>query len=403
MKEKLTAIWNWSWKLFKKYPAILVFFFLGVGFWLIQYKLQRQVGHIVPWGTTLFKLLSYFCLLIAPYLFLLKKKKYLFANLIIVFPILLLFELTCFFLIGMPDKPVIDFSIPELKMTDLEKDLGNCPRPFDTIHDIKEGVFEVEYHIDGNSRRITPGYDSLKTEYALFFGCSIAFGYGLEDDQTMAYYYQNEANCNSKNYAYNGYGTNQMLARFEHEDLSENVEEENGVAYYLFFWDHIKRAIGTMDRYNEWVANAPYYYFEGANLKRNKSFREGRYWVSRFYEFAYQTSIAQYFEIDFPSELRGDHYDLIAAMVESSKNEYEKQFGNDDFYLVFYPNWKDYEEVQLDKFKTYLDKREIEYIDLNTFMDYNEENSLDGDPHPNAKTNEVLAAELFNRYKTLKD
>ena len=403
MKERLFSIWNWSWGLFKKYPVILIFLFLGIAFWLIQYKIQRQVGHIVPWATTLFKLLAYFFLLVSPYLLLLKKKQYIFANVLIIGPILILFELICFVLISMPDKAVIDFSIPDNEESALQLDLGNAPEPLDTIYDKKEEVFEVNYHIDNYSRRITPDFDSARSEYALFFGCSIAFGYGLNDNETMAYYYQNQANCNSKNYGFNGYGTNHMLARLQHNNLSEEVEEKEGVAYYLFFWDHIKRAIGTMDRYNEWVALAPYYYFEGENLMRNKSFRAGRYWTSRFYEFAYQTSIAQYFEIDFPNELRGDHYELIAAIVEESKNEYESQFGNDEFYLVFYPNWKDYEEKQLDEFKTYLDKREIEYIDLNTFMEYKDENSLGGDPHPNAETNKVLAAELFNRYQKLKD
>lgn len=403
MKSKIVSIWNWAWSLFKKYPAILIFLFLGIGFWLIQYKIQRQVGHIVPSMTTFFKLLAYFCLIVSPYLLFLKKRLFILANLIIAAPILIAFEFVCFVLIGMPDKPVIDFSLPDLPEDHIQIDLGNAPQAFDTIHDVSEGIFDVDYHIDEYSRRITPGYDTANSEYALFFGCSIAFGYGLNDNQTMAYYYQEHANCNSKNYGFNGYGTNQMLARLQHHDLSEQVEEKNGVAYYLFFWDHIKRAIGTMDRYNEWVANAPYYYLDGQNIKRNKSFREGRYWTSRFYEFAYQSSIAQYFEIDFPSEIRGDHYDLIAAMIEQSKFEYEKQFGNDEFYLVFYPTWKDYEEKQLDKFKTYLDKREIEYIDLNTFMEYQTDNSLGEDPHPNAETNKVLAGELFKRYQQLKD
>lgn len=381
---------------------MVILFLIGVGCWLLQYKYQRWVLHMVPAETTFFKLIAYLCFFTIPYLFFLKIKKFWIANTVVVIPVLILIEFTCFLLLGSPDRLIKNFEQPDISAEDLKIVLGDAPFPDDTIHDVKEGVFDVQYMTDEYSRRITPGYDSSRTSYALFFGCSIAFGYGVNQDETMAYYYQNYANCNSKNYGYNGYGSNQILARFQHEDLSQQVEEKEGVAYYLFFWDHIRRSIGTMNRYNEWLANAPYYYLEDGELKRDGTFRSGRGFISGFYEYAYRLNTIRYFGVDFPVKLNENHYNLVSEIILETKKEYAKQFGNDEFYLVFYPSWKDYEEEELTAFKSYLDAKGVEYFDLNTFMEYQTENSLGEDPHPNAETNKVLAEELYRRYTELK-
>jgi hypothetical protein len=86
-------------------------------------------------------------------------------------------------------------------------------------------------------------------------------------------------------------------------------------------------------------------------------------------------------------------------MVAESKREYQKQFGNDKFYLVIYPTYKEYEDSEMNQFKSYLDKKAIDYIDLTEFMHFESENSLPDDPHPNAATNKVLAKELWRRVK----
>ena len=67
----------------------------------------------------------------------------------------------------------------------------------------------------------------------------------------------------------------------EYQNLSENIVEKNGVAFYIFFWDHIYRTIGAMDRYCDWVSNAPYYTFEDSKLIRKKTFKDGRYILSK--------------------------------------------------------------------------------------------------------------------------
>src|SRR5690606_27914837 len=140
------------------------------------------------------------------------------------------------------------------------------------------------YHIDSYNKRITPDFDSTKSEYALFFGCSIGFGYGLDDNQTLPYFVQKQSGANAYNFCVSGTGTNHMLAQLQARDLSKQVREKEGTAYYIFFWDHIRRSIGSMNRYAQWLHYTPYYQFEGKKLVRNKMFTNGRPCISYLYE-----------------------------------------------------------------------------------------------------------------------
>jgi hypothetical protein len=234
----------------------------------------------------------------------------------------------------------------------------------------------------------------------LFFGCSIGFGFGLEDDQTLAYQVQEQSkNTNSYNFCISATGTNHMLAQFQYRDLSKQVAEKDGCGYYIFFWDHIYRAIGTMHRYTEWLHLAPYYEMKDGKLVRNKSFKDGRAFISGMYERLYQTNIVKYFEADLPLKLNESHFDLVSEMVLETKKEYEKQFGNDKFYLVFYPNYVAYTPEEMRIFQSYLTKKKIKFIDLSKVITYQGKYTLGGDSHPNAETNKLIANYLLRQKK----
>jgi len=311
--------------------------------------------------------------------------------------------MVCFYLLGSPDRIQKDFSLPFLEANHIALDLGFPPAANSVTHDKKEieGViaFDVEYSIDEHCRRITPKYDSLSNEYALFFGCSITFGYGVNDTSTIPYSYQKAANSISYNYAANGWGMSNMLARFQREDLSLGVSEKDGVAIYIFFWDHIKRSIGSMDRFVEWVYPYPYFYLDDGKIVRDRTFKDGRYWTSKFYELVYNSSIVEYFKINFPNELRSDHFDLTSEMIAESKREYKSQFGNDNFYVVIIPSFDETDESEYDEFFDYLDEKGLEYIDLRDFIEYGPEYHLYGDPHPNAMYNEMISKEISRQIK----
>jgi hypothetical protein len=336
-----------------------------------------------------------------------QSKKIILANIFLLFDLILLVEIICFFLLGLPSCFKKDFSPPKVTEDHIAKHAGSVPYA-DSVYSallVKQNdtVYNVKYSIDHFHKRITPGHDSSKKNHSIFFGCSIAFGVGLNDDQTLAYRFQQESDqFNSYNYGLSGHGPNNMLARLKYQNLSKQVVEKNGVAFYIFFFDHIYRSIGTMSRYSEWVFNEPYYTMENDELVRKKGFKDGRPIISKIYELIYQTNIVKYFKLDFPLRLNKNHFDLVCEMIKESKKEYQKQFGNNNFYCVMYPSHVNWTPEDFKSFKDCLTKKGIDYIDLTQYIDYSYKYTLGGDPHPNANTNQLLAKELMARYLKLK-
>lgn len=371
---------------------------------LISVVLNNE--YIMPSAIRLIRYLAFFLLTLALFIFLMKKKKVLLGNLFLFILLVIIIELSCFFMLGMPNAVNKDFSLPYIPEDHVSWHIGGVPFSDSVYHEVlvkeNDTVYDVLNTIDNNNTRVTPGHKKDNDEYALFFGCSIAFGTGLNDNETLPFHFQEiSKKYNSYNYAYPGYGANQMLARLEYQDLSKIVTEKSGKAFYIFFWDHISRSIGQMSRYCDWVSHSPYYTFENGELIRKKKFKDGRYLISRTYELIYQTNIVKKFQMDFPVKLNKDHYDLVSEIILKSKETYKKQFGNDDFSVVFYPNITNYTEGQLKEFKTYLKAKEIKYIDLTGFIEYGHKYTLGGDPHPNSKTNQLVSKELLNRINKL--
>ena len=388
----------------KTNKVVLLLFLIGL---ILQYvyaiHYKNEAWAISPMYTY-FNLISLLLVTLSFFMFTAKRKRYLLSNLFLFALLCLLVESTCFVLLGSPDKYKKDFSLPYLPEEHVANNIGNVPYSDSTYHAVlvngNDTVYDVNYAIDGNWKRITPDADSTKNKYALFFGCSITFGEGLHGNETFPYYFQELAgNCNAYNYSYSGYGAHQMLARMQFQDLTEQVKEKDGIAFYIFFDDHIKRSIGSMNTYVNWGSQSPYYYMDGDKLVRDKMFKNGRYYTSKLYELIYQTSIVKYFNLDFPLNVKHKHIDLYVEMVLASKNEYKKQFGNDDFYVILYPTYTNISKEDYAYFKSTLDAKKIKYIDLQNFITYGPEYTIGGDPHPSASTNKLLVEELLKRLK----
>jgi hypothetical protein len=331
-----------------------------------------------------------------------KKKMIIITNFVVVFLLLLIVETTLFFVRGLPAAEKKDFPVMDFDEKHIVSKIGNVMYPDTILNGLKiengDTLYNVKYTIGSNFHRITPGNHDSLSKYALFFGCSIAFGEGLEDDQTFPYYVQQFSKTyHSYNRAQSGTATNYMLAQLKELDLRKDVKEKDGKAFYIFFWDHIYRSLGTMDRHVKWMHLSPNFERQDRKIIRNKLFKTGRPIRSWFYEHVYETNIVKYFELDFPLSINHDHIDFVADLILESKKAYKKQFGNDDFSVVFYPSYIQYTKQDKDYFCKALAKRNITLIDLTTSLNYGSANTIGIDPHPNAKTNAYLAKTLLKK------
>jgi hypothetical protein len=169
------------------------------------------------------------------------------------------------------------------------------------------------------------------------------------------------------------------------------------VAFYVFFSDHIYRTIGSMNRYTAWLVNAPYYYLDGDVLKRDRMFVDGRLWLSKFYQIASRSSIVQYFGIDFPLRIRNRHLRLVAEVILEAKREYTRQFGNDRFFVVLYPELNSADQGLADRLSIMLKDRGVEIIDISE-GGFSHEMSLGWDGHPSSETHQFMANRLLETF-----
>ena len=78
-----------------------------------------------------------------------------------------------------------------------------------------EVIYDVIYSIGEDGFRVTPQSIS-RSRYVNFFGCSFTFGEGLNDNQTLPFYFaQKSDSYSSKNFGFHGYGPHQAVAILE--------------------------------------------------------------------------------------------------------------------------------------------------------------------------------------------
>jgi hypothetical protein len=107
-------------------------------------------------------------------------------------------------------------------------------------------VYDVGYTFDEFGRRNLVQPDTPKTKTALFFGGSNTFGHGREDDQTIPQLFsQAHPDFATYNYAFQGYGPQQMLVKLQEGFAEDELIEAPGTAFYMYFNFHLNRVAAT--------------------------------------------------------------------------------------------------------------------------------------------------------------
>jgi len=377
--------------------AILMILVFGIGF----HQQTKQVAGI-------WMLLGYaglMLLLSTLYFSLVRRGRVVLSWVVLIPALLLLLEIACSVLLGLPEYSKSGFKAPNRRTEHLTRHIGSVPPPDTVVRRVKvEGadtLNDVKYTTDIWSKRVTPCHDSTRSRYVIFFGCSITFGLHVNDQETMPWFFQEGTReYNVYNFGFTGHGANHMLARLQHSSLKEQVAEDNGMAFYVFFSDHIYRTIGSMNRYTAWLANAPYYYLDGDVLRRDRMFVDGRLWMSKFYQMASRSCIVRYFNIDFPLRIRNRHLKLVAEVILEARREYTRQFGNDRFFVVMYPELNRADQDLAERLSIMLKDRGVQIIDISE-GGFTPEMSLGWDGHPSPETHQIMAKRLLEAFTTL--
>jgi hypothetical protein len=128
-------------------------------------------------------------------------------------------------------------------------DIGSLPVPNSTteFREFLDGrvIADVTYTMDGNGLREIPASVQGRPRKVAFFGCSFMFGHGVENDQTLPYYFVQDSRgaFQGFNFAGEGWGPHQMLREIEN-GFVHRVAGTPDLAIYEVSPDHLRRIAG---------------------------------------------------------------------------------------------------------------------------------------------------------------
>ena len=262
-------------------------------------------------------------------------------------------------------------------------------------------VYSMAYHLDSYGHRFTPNSLVTNEKFAAFLGCSFTFGDGLNDNETIPFYFsKNSKIFNGYNFGYSGYGPNQALIKLQHDSLNKIITEKDGIGFYVFIHDHINRTIGSMSNFMINKGRAPCFEIEGEDLVYKGLFINVYPRRSSIYKKMGENGFCRYFKIGHPFKLGDKHFELTGRVLEEVSKEFQKEFHNNNFYVIMYPSisQEDYEADE--KIIKFLKKKNIKYLDYRKlFNPTTKVYSIHHDNHPTAFANDILTKQMVKDLK----
>ena len=294
-------------------------------------------------------------------------------------------------------KPAHGLIMKNIWIMDKDRDLGYVPKKNDVRHAIKaypngKTIFDVTYTTDIYGRRIINQPNSLNNKHIILFGCSFAFGEGLNDQDTFQYYIQRlMPGYFVYNYAVSGYGPQQMLAVLESKRLPQEVQSTSGIGVYVLFEPNsIARLIGSTEI--PWGYEFPYYTLDkNQEIMRKENFFSDKtpltYLYSTYSDLRNKSAFLQLLNINFPLTIKEKDVFLFYKLIEKSKKLYEEQFDG-TFYVLIHPLTEYSNDVV--KLICLLVDHHIPILQY-PLDPTSKEYRIVGDGHPNGKTNQLLS------------
>jgi peptidoglycan/xylan/chitin deacetylase (PgdA/CDA1 family) len=263
--------------------------------------------------------------------------------------------------------------------------------------------YRAVYHTDQFRRRTVGTAPRPGRPHLLLFGCSVTFGEGLNDYDTLQYQLAEQLpDVEVYNYAVSGWGPSHALAKLRSGELKREVPAHAGSAVYVVIPAHVSRVI--VDTRSYWLFDAPDYYWgpDGA-VTGGLPFRQMHPWRTRFYEALLAAKrhswLLPALHVDWPLRLSDTDVRLTAAVLAAARQSYRQQFDG-EFFVVLHPSW-DLGASRLrdlhEKLTRFLKERGVPVLDYaSDNQSASDVINPDCDWHPNGRLNQRLAARLAN-------
>ncbi len=268
-------------------------------------------------------------------------------------------------------------------------------------------IYDVEFDIDDKFRRVVNATQQDRAgPPVLFFGCSFMFGHGLEDEETLpAIVGRLAPEIMPYNYAFSGYGPQQLLAHLQSPGIVDDVQDgepEGGdpIAIYGYIDDHVDRVIGSLRVYKTWGGDFAHYRISGdGELERIGTFRDSRPIRSSLYSLLGRSEIATFTNSDFPLRISDCDIELTCKIIEEARDTFERRFGSDQFYVMIYPGAHlitHGESPLTGRVIERLRNSGVKVLDYTELLDPLDDGyRIKGDDHPTGLQNEAIAVQLI--------
>jgi hypothetical protein len=252
-------------------------------------------------------------------------------------------------------------------------------------------IFEVTYTINSQGLRIGPHTNNYENDRCvLFFGDSITFGHGVNDNEAMPYLVRvkSAGRYTTYNLGFLGYGPHQTLAALEHGIIANLINCEPNYAILQTITDHVERSSGKA----HWDTHGPRYILdENGQVVFTGHFNDYKGINSKLTSLLQRSAIIS----KIPSKYSEEEINLFIAIIAKSRELFERNYQDAEFHVIFWDNEWHNVRGELDRVLQGLQAREIRvHLISNILPDYNVNSAkylIDSDWHPNALAHRLIA------------
>jgi hypothetical protein len=269
--------------------------------------------------------------------------------------------------------------------------LGMAPISNQRIHHVlrigDRTFVDAVYTINELGLRVVPGSEGGPgDETIVFMGCSFTYGIGVQDHETLPA--QVAACCPRKNllnFAFGGYGPQQMLANLESGRVARICPTPPRKVIFQMIPDHVRRVRGWV----HFAANFPRYVRHEGGVRREGNLNDS-WWSRMVMPHVWKSTIFE--RVVAPRMAGTTDVELAAAIVRQSAEEVSRQFPGCEFHVLFW-NHPDKRLTlplrrRLEEAGIHLHSLEQQIPEL---LNVGKKYRIPHDGHPTAETNRLMA------------
>jgi hypothetical protein len=187
----------------------------------------------------------------------------------------------------------------------------------------------------------------------VFFGCSFMFGWGINDNETIPYLFEDMSlgKYRTYNFGFGGYGPHQMLRILETGLIDRIITDKKpSVAIYLAVIEHIERSSGKYP-YFLWDVNGPKYILnsskevEYVGKFNGDLLSQAKYLIFKQLAMSYLISSNSFSKKILNWSRDEEDRDLFINIILKSRELFMNKYKG-DFYVIFWSTAdKDYDYV----------------------------------------------------------